>query len=184
VERFMASHYYPIQELSTRPPDPEIRLLEYSTVSAPNPYSFRGADIATDLVYGSNIWLAGITLPSGTNYRPGDVLPISFYWTADSELDKDYTIAWFLVSEDASRIVQGADTQPYWGFARTAEWTPSVPVWDNRAMRLPTDLAAGSYELWMRLYQSDAPENVLPVNGSQVQDGNIGILPIRIDIVP
>jgi hypothetical protein len=180
----MASHYYPIQEVSTTPPDPEIRLIEYSTVDAPDSYSFRGADIAADLIYGNTIRLAGFTLPRGTTYRPGNVLPISFYWLPDSVIGRNYTVAWFLVADDASRVIQGADTQPYWGFEPTSTWKVNVPVWDHRAMRLPEDLPPGSYQLWVRLYQSDAPEHVLPVIGNSVEAEDIGILPVRIDIMP
>jgi hypothetical protein len=184
VERFMAAHYYPIQELSTNPPDPSIRLVEFSTLAAPDPYGFRGPEHLTDLVFGENIRLAGFTLPVGAAYHPGDVLPVSLYWQADETPEKDYTVAWFLVSEDGSRVVQGADYQPGWGFAPTSRWTAGAPVWDNRALHLPADLEQGQYQLWVRVYQSDAPDQLLPVTGAETTRDNTGILPIRIDIVP
>jgi hypothetical protein len=184
AERFMGSHYYPIQELSTEPPDPEIRMIEYNTTSAPEMFGFRGAEQLTDLRYGSAVQLAGFTLPNGTVYHPGDALPLSLYWIAESPPAQDYTVALFLVAEDGSRVVQGVDTQPYWGFAPTSRWEPNVPVWDHRALRLPPDLQPGSYQLWVRLYQSDSPENVLSVTGSRVDQDTTGILPVRIDILP
>ncbi|MEO8612583.1 MAG: hypothetical protein ABI690_32100 [Chloroflexota bacterium] len=184
VERLMAEHYYPIQELSTTPSDPSIRLIEFSTLAAPDPFGFRGAEHPTDLVYGQAIQLVGFTLPEGTAYRPGDVLPISLYWQADKTPEKDYTVAWFAVSADGSRVVQGADYQPGWGFAPTSHWLPNMPIWDNRALHLPADLQPGPYQIWIRLYQSDASDLLLPVTGTETDGENTGILPIRIDITP
>jgi len=184
IERYVAAHYYPIQELSTNPPDPTIRLIEFSTTPAPDPFGFRGAERLTDLRFGRSIRLVGFTLPLGATYQPGTILPISFYWGADERPDRDYTVAWFLVSDDSSRVVQGADYQPGWGFAPTSRWRPGVPVWDNHALRLPAELPDGHYQLWLRLYQSDAPDQLLPVNGGLTFDAETGILPIRIDIAP
>ncbi len=99
VERFMAQHFYPIQELSSNPPDPEIRLVEYSTVDAPDPLSFEGPEQLTDLTYDNRIRLFGFTLPMGTTYRPGDALPISLYWLPDTNIHQNYTVAWFIVND-------------------------------------------------------------------------------------
>jgi len=184
VERYMAAHYYPIQELSTNPPDTTIRLIEFSTMDAPDPYGFRGPEYLSNLEYGESIRLAGFSLPEGTTYRAGDVLPISLYWGADRTPEQNYTAAWFLANADGSRFVQGTDYQPGWGFAPTSQWQPGVPVWDNRALRLPLDLQPGQYQLWVRLYQSDAPDKLLPVMGGETFDDNTGILPVRIDIAP
>jgi hypothetical protein len=186
IERYMAAHYYPIRELSTDPPDPTVRLIEFSTVAAPDPFGFRGPEHLTDLQFGSDIRLQGVTLPEGTSYTPGKIFPLSLYWSADKTLEKDYTVAWFLVSDDGGRVIQGFDYQPGWGFAPTSRWQPGVTVWDNRALRLPPDLQPGQYRLWIRLYQSDASEILLPVSGSGNvnTDGITGILPVRIDILP
>jgi hypothetical protein len=186
IERYMAAHYYPIRELSTDPPDPMVRLIEYSTVAAPDPFGFRGPEFLADLQFGEDIHLKGATLPEGTTYSGGTILPLSLYWSADKTPEKDYTVAWFLVSEDGSRVIQGFDYQPGWGFVRTSQWQPEVPVWDNRALRLPVDLQPGQYRLWVRLYQSDASEILLPVSssGETTSDGITGVLPVRIDILP
>jgi hypothetical protein len=49
---------------------------------------------------------------------------------------------------------------------------------------LPADLQAGTYRLWVRLYQSNAPDQILPVYGAETDSEQTGILPIRIDIIP
>lgn len=181
VERFLVTHYYPVREIET---DPTVRLIEYSTARAPDPALPRGPQYLSDLRYGDVINLLGVELPNGLRYRPGDLLPVSLYWQARAPLNVNYTVALFLAAQDGTVIVQGMDTQPAWGFAPTSIWVAGVPLWDNRALRLPPDALAGRYRLWVRLYQSDAPDNMLPVVGTETRERSIGVLPVDIDIQP
>jgi hypothetical protein len=186
LERFMNMHYYPIHELQTAPPDPTLRLIEYSTAAAPNPYAFRGPENLTDLVYGDRIRLVGYNLPSGNTYVPGDILPLSLYWQTSAPLDTNYTIAWFLADADTGTIAaQGMDTQPASGFVPTSTWRPSIPVWDNRALRLPVNLSHGTFRLWISVYEilTDGTIRELPVTaGEAVEGGKIGVLPTVITV--
>lgn len=180
VERFMVTHYYPIRELTPEPSDPRVRLIEYSTVDAPDAFAFRGPDTLTDLQFGDGIHLLGFTLPSGLTYAAGDIVPISLYWQSEVVLQKNYTVAYFVADLNGNVVAQGADTQPAWGFAPTSDWQAGIPQWDNRALRLPTNISSGAYEVWFRLYQSDDSSVQLSVTGKQVKDATIGILPIQI----
>ena len=182
VERFMVSHYYPIRELTPEPSDPRVRLIEYSTIDAPDPFAFRGPDNVSDLEFGDDIHLLGFTLPSGLTYTAGDIVPISLYWQSEAVLQKNYTQAYFVADLNGNVVAQGADTQPAWGFAPTSGWQAGIPQWDNRALRLPSVLSSGVYEIWLRLYQSDDSSIQLPVKGKQVKDATIGILPIQITV--
>lgn len=182
VERFMTRTYYPVGERSTTTPDPEIRLIEYSTVLAPDPMAFQSADYLAGTRFGDSINLVGFSLPVGERYRPGAVLPISFYWATDSALDRDYTMAWFLVDEARSRVIQSVDTPPVWGLAPTSQWQPGAPVIENRALTLPPDLDAGRYQIWLRVYESGAPEQVLPIQAGEQVDTVTALLPISIYI--
>ncbi len=176
VERFMSRYFYPVQERSTTPPDPEIRLIEYSLENAPDPVAFRGPEQLTNFRFGESIQLLGFSLPQGQTYLPGAVLPISLFWMTDQPVGRDYTVAWFLVDVTQPRIVQGLDTQPVWGFAPTSGWSLGVPVIDNRGLRLPLDLPAGEYQIWLRLYESGSPDNVLLVQGGNPVDAVTAVL--------
>lgn len=181
VERFMTTHYYPIRAVET---GPQVRLIEYSTAPAPDPYAFTGPAYTSDLRYGEHIRLDGYELPGGTAYRPGDALPLSLYWRTDSPLEVNYTVAWFVRHADGTPLAQGWDTEPGAGFLPTSAWRPGVPVWDNRAVRLPADTLPGQYRLWVVLYATDIDGTIanLPVTGGEVVEGYIGVLPTIIEV--
>jgi hypothetical protein len=182
VERFMATHYYPLREFET---GPDVRLIEYAATTAPDPYAFRSAQYQTDLVYGDAIRLVGYDLPLGTSYRAGEILPISLYWQADSPLMQDFTAAWFVRDLAGAPVAQGMDAEPGAGFAPTSKWQEGVPVWDNRALYLPDNVPPGDYRLWVVMYHNEmgAIEN-LPVTGTEVVDNHIGVLPTVIQVAP
>ncbi len=185
VERFMVTHYYPIRELNSEPPDPRIRLIEYSTAHAPDPFAFRDPDHSSDLRFGDSIRLVGFTLPDGLTYvsSANTMLPISLYWQSDAPLSNDYTVAYFVADSNGNKVAQGADTQPAWGFAPTSSWKPGIPQWDNRALLLPANIPAGEYSIWLRLYQSNDSSLQLPVTAGNVKDITIGILPVKFTVV-
>lgn len=184
IERFMTTHYYPIREIAIDPPDATVRLLEFSTVNAPDMSGFRGPDYLTDLRYGDSLRLLGAVLPAGITYVSGDVLPVSLYWQTEHPLRQDYTVAWFVADSAGQVVAQGQDTGPAGGFLPTSHWQPGVPVWDNRALRLPEQLTPGMYRLWVRVYtaQPDGTLVMLPVTGGQTIEDTIGVLPFAIEV--
>lgn len=181
VERFMSTYYYPIREIET---GPQVRLIEYATTPSPAPYPMLGPAYTTDLQYGDSIRLIGYELPQATHYAPGDALPISLYWQTDAALDTRYKVALFMRHADGAPLTQGWDSEPGGGFTPTDAWLPHVPVWDNRALRLPADTPPGSYRLWVVLYATGADGTIqnLPVTGTDTVEGYIGVLPVTIEV--
>ena len=188
LERYLAQHYYPVGEARLTTPDDTVRLLEYHTsAAAPNPMSLYFGEADTDLQFGDSLRLISYVLPNGMRYQPGDVIPFSLLWLTHAKLNQDYTVATFVV--DANRnlpIAQGTDSYPQGGFALTSTWTAGIPVWDNRAIRIPAHAAPGTYRLWAVMYSRDKETGDiirLPVQGSDVHDsGAIGVLPIVLEI--
>jgi hypothetical protein len=191
MERFMGMYYYRVSggpESANRQTSGDVRLLEYHTEDAPDPYAFRGAEQTVDLRYQTSedttLDLIGMTLPDGSVYTPGDWLPISLYWQTDSPNAQLYTVAWFL-AKDGGVVVGGENTWPGATFFPTTLWEPGVPIWDNRALRLPPDLAPGEYQLWVKLYYrnpSTGEITDLTVEGENVIDGVIGVLPVTVRV--
>lgn len=179
VERYLSTHYFPVRYQAT---SSLTRLVEYETTSAPDPFAFRVPDHLTDLGYGDDVRLAGFSLPGGTEFAPGDMVPVALQWQADAALTANYSVALFL-SQPGSLPAAQSDWPPGGGFALTTTWQAGVPVWDNRALQLPAELPEGTYELWVKVY--DSPGGVptdLRVTGAETHDGTIGVLPIRINV--
>jgi hypothetical protein len=180
VERFMAAHFHPLRVLESAP---QVRLIEFSTASQPDPFGGRAPAIPTDLRFGDHIYLLGFDLPAGTHYAPGAALPVALAWQTSAPLEADYTVGLFLRTAGDQPVTQ-SDVQPGWGFSPTGRWTPGALVWDARALHLPADLAPGTYQLWVKVYRFDADFQPvdLPVAGSGTRDNVIGVLPVQIDV--
>lgn len=183
VERYLTETYYPLREFTTD--DPTVRLLEYSAVLAPDRYGFRLPEHLTDLRYGGVMHLMGVTLPSGTNYVPGEVVPITLVWTTDAALTEDYIVAWFIAEENgAFPPIQGWDSMPNGGFAPTSTWQPGEIVFDNRAIELPAETPAGAYNVWVLVYPAGGDSTRLEARGATVLEGTVGVLPLQLSVRP
>jgi hypothetical protein len=160
-------------------------LIEYNTVSAPDPFAYRNPEHSTQLRFGEHIRLLGVDLPGGMVYTPGAVLPVSLYWQSSTALDVNYTVAVQVVDAGGRVVASGMDSQPGGGFAPTSTWQQGSAIWDNRAVVLPDDLPSGDYSLWMTLYTigQDGTVQPLPVAGGETaQEARVGVLPVSIRV--
>ena len=181
VERFLAAHYYPAGEVEV---SARARLIEYSTVSAPSADSFREPERPTDFRFEGDLRLGGFDLPRGEIYRPGEYLPLSLYWWAAAPLAEDVIVATFLRDAAGLPAVDAWNGPPAGGFAHSSGWTPGVPVWDHRALRLPPDLPPGAYQLWVLVYTRGVDETINHwlAAGGDVRDESIAVLPVTITV--
>jgi hypothetical protein len=181
VERFMSEHYFQVG--SPIETGAATRLIEFSTISAPDRFAFRSPEYASELGFGDHVRLTGFDLPAGTVYRAGEALALSSDWITDAPLDANYSIGMYLRTAEGAEVAQ-VDAQPGAGFYPTSQWQVGVRVRDNRAFRLPEDLAAGDYQLWVKLYDFSPGGTVqdLPVTSGERIDASIGVLPVTIQI--
>ena len=188
LERYLALHAYPVQEMNFSKPNDTVRLLEYSAVTpAFNPMTLYAGEFATDLRFGSDIQLLSFVARLDSAYAAGEAVEFSLLWQTNAQLDINFTVATFIASADTGQpIAQGWDTAPQAGFAPTSEWTPNAPVWDKRAILLPLDAPPGDHRLWVLLYYRDGDSGEikrLPVSGSDVVgDNDIGVLPFTFQV--
>lgn len=178
VERYMSAYFYPVRVFVL---GDFTRLIEYSTADAPNPFAFGGAEQTTDIRFGESIRLLGFEINGGNSLNGRDYLPISLYWQADAPLESRYTVAVYLRDANGAPIAQH-DYPPFGGFAPTDTWQPNRPVWDHRALALPSNLPDGEYQLWVKLYDF-APDGIvrdLPVTHGNALDEVIAILPVTL----
>jgi len=188
LERYLAMHAYPLQEVNFSQANDTARLLEYSAKSpVSNPMSLYAGEVATDLRFGGDIELLSFVARNDNPYKAGETVEFSLLWQTDAKLTTSYTVATFIASVDTGGpIAQGWDSAPQAGFKPTSDWTPNAPLWDNRAIRLPLGTPPGDYRLWALLYYRDGDSGEikrLPVSGSDVAgDNDIGVLPFTFTV--
>ncbi|RMG86538.1 MAG: hypothetical protein D6712_07295, partial [Chloroflexi bacterium] len=127
VERFLARHYYPIEELAIPSPDPTARLIRFDTTDAPDSSAFNTyPQVFTDIRFGDHLTLWGYTLPLGESYRPNERIPITLFWQTDEPLDQNYNVGLLLRQKEPDWPIaqQPNDPEPLWGFAPTSTWQP------------------------------------------------------------
>ncbi len=172
VEHYMARHFFPLGEIKATD---TARAVAYSTASAPPQPTWGWPDQIADLHFGDAITLVGSDMPGGTVYHGGEAVPVSLLWHADDSLDRDYTVALYVVSADGGLVAQ-QDAPPDYGFTPTTAWQPGMYYRDNHAIQLPDDLPPGSYEVWAAVYWWQAPGARLAVttgDGAQVGDHTV-----------
>lgn len=99
---------------------------------------------------GDSLQLLGYNL-ARTAYRAGDTLPLTLYWSADKTPPASYKV--FVHLLDASGALRAqVDSIPKNGTLPTNRWFAGEYVTDDYALPLPKDLAPGSYQLQVGMY--------------------------------
>jgi hypothetical protein len=83
--------------------------------------------------------------------RPGDILPVTLVWEADSVPQQRYKVFLHLVGEDGLPVAQ-RDSEPVGGLRPTTAWVADESITDNHGLLLPADLLPGRYRLFVGWY--------------------------------
>lgn len=118
----------------------------------PNPGTPLWADFDHQLIF------HGYDLPR-TPAAPGDRVPLTLTWQAQTALDTDYTIFVQLRNQD-NETLASADHQPYKGLAPTSTWPAGAVIKEFVWLHLPADLPAGRYPIYAGLYRPDNLERL------------------------
>ncbi len=178
-EHYFSTRFYLVREHTI--PDVDIRLLEYILEPSPPYGSFQRPEFETSAAFADKIRLLGVTLPRGTDYEPGDALPVLLHWQALQPLERDYTIALFVADAAGNVVAQGGDGPAVGGWMPTRRWPVQHVIYDRRGVFLPQALLAGRYQLWVVLYEFVNSEIVrLPVTDGDAREGTIAVLPVTL----
>ncbi|MCO6450014.1 MAG: DUF2723 domain-containing protein [Caldilineales bacterium] len=85
------------------------------------------------------------------SWRPGDVLPLTFYWATDAQPDFDWMTYVHLIDENGEKAAQ-VDRIPVGDFFRPTAWPSGVVLADQYELTLPPDLPAGRYQIIFGAY--------------------------------
>lgn len=82
---------------------------------------------------------------------PGETLDVFLWWRASEPVPLDYSVS--VVGLDAQgNIVAQHDSSPLEGLSPTSDWPPGALRLDVHRVALPPSLAAGKYDLGVRVY--------------------------------
>ena len=143
--------------------------------------SVKGRDRAFELPFtahsvqvlmGESIELRGWEL-APDDLQPGDTLELRLIWMARAELERAYSV-FIHLTDQQSNIVAQQDCPPGAGTLPTTSWVTGEVVDDRHSLTLPPDLAAGSYDLRVGLYDPLTGRRLPPVgNASGLQPDHI-----------
>lgn len=98
----------------------------------------------------NEITFLGYDLPQWT-VKPGDVIPLTLYWRAQTDVGQDYTVFTHLVGQD-DRIWAQKDEQPVAGKYPTSSWPRGLVIKDKHAIFVQEDVPPGEYQLRVGMY--------------------------------
>ena len=93
-------------------------------------------------------------------------IALTLRWATDDSLDTDYTVFVHLVDPaDGDRRVAQGDAPPLSGQWPTSLWLPGMALDDTHLVPLPPNLAAGTYDLLVGLYDPATGARLLLPDG-------------------
>ena len=107
---------------------------------------------------GGRVELLGYNL-SPITFRPGDPLPLTLFWRAQSDLDKDYFVLLRLQAEDGTGWTLHQE-RPASGSYPTTRWEQGDVVREQLDARIPANVPSGRYTLMAGLAEAGSGEEV------------------------
>ncbi|HID62581.1 MAG TPA: phospholipid carrier-dependent glycosyltransferase, partial [Anaerolineae bacterium] len=107
---------------------------------------------------GGRVELLGYNL-SPITFRPGDPLPLTLFWRAESDLDEDYFVLLQLQAEDGTGWTLHRE-RPADGSYPTTLWEQGEIVREQLDARIPADVPPGRYALMAGLTDAESGEEV------------------------
>jgi hypothetical protein len=118
-----------------------------------------------------------ITLEGYNWQADAEEVRVTLRWSVDGRLDSDYTVFVHLVGADGDDVAIGqGDAPPLDGQWPTSLWLPGVTLDDVHIISLPDDLAAGTYQLLVGLYDPETGERL------RLPDGRDGVRLVGVEI--
>jgi hypothetical protein len=112
----------------------------------------------------------------GGTYEPGDALYMDLYWRALRAPQQDEAFSLQLVDE-RGEVQATLPVAPVDGYP-TGQWRKGDLLQGKHRFRLPLDLPAGAYALWLAPSDGGAGSGIWPWNGRRVRLGALSIAPL------
>lgn len=127
--------------------------------------------------FGGQIQLLGYDGPPAEMVvKPGDPIPLTFYWETLSAPGQDLTLFIHLIEPSSQTQVAGFDGPPAFS---TAFWQPGYQIADSRQLAVPADLPPGTYELQVGWYNPTSLAR-LPLTETNNQQDYLPLLTLNV----
>jgi hypothetical protein len=107
---------------------------------------------------GGQVELLGYNL-SPITFRPGDSLPLTLFWRAESDLDEDYFVLLQLQAEDGTNWTLQRE-RPVSGSYPTTLWEQGDVMREQLDAHIPADVLSGRYALMVSLADAESGEEM------------------------
>jgi hypothetical protein len=130
--------------------------------------------------FGGEMELIGYDLDKRA-LRPGETATLTLYWRAQRAIAANYSISTQFVDENGVKAAQ-KDAWPLDGAAPTSLWQPGKVVVEPRPLQVFQDTPPGTYDVYIAVYPSSAPEALLVVTppGGRLQTDHIVLTKVRV----
>ncbi|NDJ54754.1 MAG: hypothetical protein GYB68_16925 [Chloroflexi bacterium] len=107
--------------------------------------------------FGDAISLLAVELPEQRSYQPGDQIPLTLYWQAETVIPERYKVFTHVVGSEYNRETDSTiwgqfDQEPQGGGALTSTWRAGQVIADAYLIPLQSDAPSGVYRVQMGLY--------------------------------
>lgn len=113
----------------------------------------------------------------GSSFRPGDVAYLDLYWRAIRAPRRDQTFSLQLVDADgnvrATRPIEPVDGYP------ASQWQRGELVRGKHRFRIPLDVPAGDYTLWLAPDGEGLVSSIWPWSDRRTQLGTLTVRPVE-----
>jgi 4-amino-4-deoxy-L-arabinose transferase-like glycosyltransferase len=125
-----------------------------------------------DLTVGDFARLVGVDISRST-LAPGETFDVTLYSQATGTADRDYTAFVHIVGPEGQNWAQ-SDSWPEQGAAPTTSWVTGQIIVDTHTLALPADAPAGTYTVFVGLYDAERGPRVPLYNatGALIPDGH------------
>jgi mannosyltransferase len=124
--------------------------VRYALYASPGDVQTSSIEHPLDVNLRDEITLVGYSL-AGEVLEAGEILRLTLFWQARSEVTEDYTVFVHLL-DHGGRLVAQRDSEPVGGSRPTTTWIADDIVSDNYGLFIPEDTASVGYRLMVGMY--------------------------------
>jgi hypothetical protein len=177
MERYLVDRCYPVTEFATGQHARAIRYLCGRVFATP--VADDDSALFTDYVFDERLALAGLLLPAGTNFAPGEIVPVALVWSPLAALPDDYNVSVQIATTDGVPLAQ-RDGQPQGTFGYMSRWQVGESYRDSHGVALPPEIAPGEYVLQVIVYRWQDGAR-LPLTGGGIQGDVLPLARIHVE---